>query len=177
MNNFTVSNNSVEDYFLNDFPIQKEEVDQVTGRPTFTKNYKVITAVETNLIAIYDVRSQVGKLRLAMNSQHLEVGGVGIPASVNPGLPVFAGLAVEAVEARDTYLLNHQMQRAQWENDRNAGEAAKKFVLSRYEQVYFQSLSHPLTKMKSVTLQTTLDFIKTKWPVEPEEVALQKEKL
>jgi hypothetical protein len=28
-----------------------------------------------------------------MNSQHL--GGVGIPASVSPGQPVFSGLAVE----------------------------------------------------------------------------------
>jgi hypothetical protein len=40
--------NLVED-FLNDFPIQKEEVDQVSGKPTLTKNYKVtiFTAVET----------------------------------------------------------------------------------------------------------------------------------
>jgi hypothetical protein len=36
MDNFTVSINSVED-FLNDFPIHKEVVDQVTGRPTFRR--------------------------------------------------------------------------------------------------------------------------------------------
>ena len=48
-----------------------------------------------------------------MNSQHLEVGGVGIAASINPGPPVLAGLAVAD---RDTYLLNHMLQRAQWEN-------------------------------------------------------------
>jgi hypothetical protein len=68
---------------------------------------------------------------------------------VNPGPPIFAGLAVAD---RDTYLLNHTVQRAQWENDKSADEAAKKFVLSKYEPVYFQSLSHPLIKMKMVTL-------------------------
>ena len=140
----------------------------------FTKNYKVTISVETNLIAIHDDRSQVGKLHLAMNSQHLEVGGVGIPVSINPGPPVFAGLAVAD---RDTYLLNHMLERAQWENDKNADEAAKKFVLSRYELVYFQSLSHPLTKFKGVTLRTILDFLKAQYPAEPEEIALQKEAL
>jgi hypothetical protein len=82
-----------------------------------------------------------------------------------------------AVADRDTYLLNHTVQRAQWENDKNADEAAKKFVLSKYEPVYFQSLSHPLIKMKMVTLWTILDFLKAKYPAEPEEVALQKEEL
>ena len=45
-----------------------------------------------------------------MNSQHLEVGGVGIIASMNPGPPAFAGLA-----ARDTYLFNHTVQRSMGE--------------------------------------------------------------
>jgi hypothetical protein len=38
-------------------------------------------------------------------------------------------------------------------------------------------LSHQLTKFKGVTIRTILDFIKAKYPAEPEEVAQQKEEL
>jgi hypothetical protein len=63
MINFSVTIKSAEAY-LSDFPIQKEEVDTVIRLPTFTKCYKVTTAVKINLIAVDDDRSPAGKVHL-----------------------------------------------------------------------------------------------------------------
>ena len=148
--NFQPSIKTVEDY-INEFPIQKEEVEAVHGRPTFTKCHRVIEAVKTNLIAIDDVRSPVvGKLHLAMSTGHWETDGNDVDPSGDPGIASYDGLGTQVL--RDNYILNHAIETAQWENDKNAGEAAKKFILSRFEPVYFQSLSDPLTKFKGVTI-------------------------
>jgi hypothetical protein len=160
--------------FLAAFPIQMEEIDKVIGRPTFIEANKVIKAIKTNCIAMYDARSPaLGKLHCITNSQHLEleVGGVAVPPSVNPGPPSFIGLADAA--ARDIYIVRHTQQRALWKADQNVKEACKRFLLSRFELVYLQELSHPLTRFKWVTIEQMIDHIETNYPVEPEDIELQ----
>jgi hypothetical protein len=51
--------------------------------------------------------------------------------------------------------------------------ACTRFLLSRFEPVYFQELSHPPTKFKRVTIEQIIDHIETKYPAEPEEIELQ----
>ena len=110
-----------------------------------------------------------------MNTQHLEANGVGIQASQDPGVPSFVGLLTEL--ARDNYILQHTVNLTEFQNDVNAAEAAKKFIISRFEPVYLQALADPLTKFKGVTLRILLAFLVAKYPAEPEEIALQEEEL
>jgi hypothetical protein len=89
---YQIITKTVEEY-LSAFPIKMEEVDKVIGRPIFTKVNRVTVALKTNCIAMEDARSRVGRLHYIVNSRHLEQGGIGIPPSVNPGIPTFVGLA------------------------------------------------------------------------------------
>jgi hypothetical protein len=60
-----------------------------------------------------------------------------------------------------------------WDSDRNLKEAAKIFVLSPFEPVYFQSLSHGLTKFKSLAIENVIAYIHHNYPAEPEEIDSQ----
>jgi hypothetical protein len=113
---YQITTKTVEEY-LSTFPIKMEEVDRVIGRPTFTKVNQVTVALKTNCIAMEDPRSRVGRLHYIVNSQHLDQGGIGIPPSVNPGTPTFAGF-VDAL-AQENYMLDHTALRAQWQADCN----------------------------------------------------------
>ena len=148
-----------------------EEVNKVIGRPTFTKVHKVIVAIKSNCIAMDNPRSRVGKLHCICNSQHLEAEGVGVPASRNPGPPTFVGL--DDLAARDNYIIDHTQLQAQWQSDVNVKEACKRFLISRFEPVYFQELADPLTKFKGVSVRDMITHLNTKYPAEPEEVELQ----
>ena len=44
-------------------------------------------------------------------------------------------------------------------------------MLSRFESVYFQELSDPITKFKTVTITDLIDHITTAFPPEPEEIS------
>jgi hypothetical protein len=76
----------------------------------------------------------VGRLHFIIKSQHLEQGGIGIPASVNSGPPTFVGL--EDALARENYMLDHTARLAQWQADCNVKEACNRFLISRFEPVY-----------------------------------------
>ena len=67
---------------------------------------------------------------------HLEQGGVGIPPSNNPDAPTFVRLA-EDTEAGDNHILDHAALQAQLQADCNVKEACKRFLISRFELVYF----------------------------------------
>jgi hypothetical protein len=114
-----------------------EEVDKVTGIPNFTKVNRVIVALKTNCIAMEHPRSMVGRLHCIVNSQHLEQGGVGIPASINPGTPTIVGLA-DAL-ARENYMLYHMTRRAQWQSDFNVKEACKRYLVSNLNQSIYKN--------------------------------------
>ena len=167
---YQIETKTVEEYLIA-FPIKMEEVDKVIGRPTFTKINKVIVAIKRNCIAMDDTRSRVGKLHCIMNSQHLETGGIGIPPSVNPGPATFAGLASAA--ARDNYIIDHTAQMAQWQADCNVKEACKRFLVSRFEPVYFQELADPVTDFKQVSVRDMLRHLTTRYPPTPDETQLQ----
>jgi hypothetical protein len=130
---------------------------------------KVIVVLKTNCIAMEDPRSMVGRLHCIVNSRHLEQGGIGIPASVNPGPPTFVGL--EAALARENYMPDHTTRLAQWQADCNVKEACKRFLISRFEPVYLQELAHPITIFKGVSICTMIVFLNQKYSAEPEEVA------
>jgi hypothetical protein len=94
---------TVEEYLLA-FPIQVEEAAKIIDRPTFTSANKVITALKANCISMEDERSGLGKLHCIIDSTHMEVGGVGVVASINPGPISFTGLD-DTQAAKDTYLI------------------------------------------------------------------------
>jgi hypothetical protein len=145
---------TVEEY-LTAFPIQMEEVDTVFGRPTFTKANKVMVALKTNCIAMEDTRSNLGKLHCIIDTKQLEADKQTISPSTDPGQIDFNELDLTDTtfpEAREAYMIVYTQQKYLWDSDRNLKEAAKRFVLSLFEPVYFQSLSHGLTKFKNVTI-------------------------
>jgi hypothetical protein len=146
---YQITTKTVEEY-LSAFPIKMEEVDKVIGRPLFTKVNRVTVALKTNCIVMEDDKSRVGRLHYIINSQHLEQGGVGIPPSVNPGIPTFVGLA-DAL-AQKNYMLDHTTRLAQWQADCNAKEACKRFIILRFEPVHLQELADPITKFKGVSI-------------------------
>jgi hypothetical protein len=154
---------TIEEYLIA-FPIQMEA--------PFTKANKVIVAIKINCIAMEDSRSIVGKLHCIMNSQHLELNGIGIVPSINPEQATFVGLADAG--ARDNYILDHTAKQALWQADLNLKEACKTFLISRFEPIYLQELADPLTQFnKGVSVRDMLRYITNNFPAEPEEIQLQ----
>ena len=136
--------------YLEHFPIKAEEVPPVIGLPTFVSSNVVITALKTNCIAMDDDRSNLGKLHCIMDTSSMEASKTKIAASTDPGELTYTGLATE--ELRANHLAGYSKKKALWEADRNVKEACKRFMLSRFESVYFQELSDPITKFKTVTI-------------------------
>jgi hypothetical protein len=116
-----------------------------------------------------DPISMVGRLHCIVNSQHLEQGGVVVPANVNPGTPTFVCLA-DAL-ARENCMLDHTARLAQWRADCNVKEACNRLLISRFESVYLQELAHPITKFKGVSIRTMISFLNRKYPAKTEDVA------
>jgi hypothetical protein len=119
---------TVEEYLLA-FPIQMEEVDKITDRPTFKSCNKIIKALKTNCISIEDERSDLGKLHCIIDTQNMEHDGRSVTASINPGPLSFDGLA-DTQAAKDTYLIGYYAQKDLWLADKHLKEAAKRFLMS-----------------------------------------------
>jgi hypothetical protein len=141
--------------YLESFPIQAEDVPPVVGQPTFVAANVVITALKTNCIAMDDDKSALGKLHCMMDSSSMEANKQQILASTDPGELNYGGLATEALRAQ--HLASYSRKKALWEADKNLKEACKRFMLSRFELVYFQELSDSLTKFKTVDIIQLID--------------------
>jgi hypothetical protein len=159
---------TLEEY-LESFPIKAEEVPPVVGQPTLVAANVVITALKTNCIAMDDDRSALGKLHCMMYSSSMEANKTKILASKDPGKLNDDGLATEA--NRTQHLASYSRKKAFWESDKNLKEACKRFMLSRFESVYFQELSDSLTKFKTVDIIQLIDHVTTAFPPEPEEIS------
>ena len=151
--------------YLEHFPIKAEEVQLVVGLPTFVSSNVVIVALKTNCIAQDDDRSVLGKLHCIMDTSSMEAT---FSASTDPGELKYDGLATEELQAN--HLAKYSRKKALWEADKNVQEASKRFMLSRSKSVYFQALSDPLTKFKTVTITKLIDHITSAYPPEPEEI-------
>jgi hypothetical protein len=103
--------------YLESFPIQAEEVPPVVGQPTFVAANVVITALNTNCIAMDDDRSALGKLHCMMDSSSMEANKAKVLASTNPGESSYVGLEEEALRAQ--HLATYSRQKAHWEADNN----------------------------------------------------------
>jgi hypothetical protein len=93
-----------------------------------------------------DDRSALGKLHCMMDSSSMEANKQKILASKDPGELIYDGLATESLRAQ--HLASYSRKKALWEADKNVKEACKRFLLSRFELVYFQELSDSITKFK-----------------------------
>ena len=155
--------------YLESFPIQAEEVPPVVGQPTFVAANVVITALKTNCIAMDDDRSALGKLHCMMDSSSMEANKQKILASKDPGELSYDGLTSEALRAQ--HLASYSRKKALWEADKNVKEACKRFLLSRFELVYFQELSDSITKFKTVDIIQLIEHITSTFPPEPEEIS------
>jgi hypothetical protein len=67
-------------------------------------------------------------------------------------------------------LAKYSRYKALWETDKNLKEACKRFMLSRFELVYFQELDS-ITKFKTVDIIQLIDHITTAFPPESEEIS------
>jgi hypothetical protein len=92
--NYNIKVLSPEEY-LEQFPIQAEEVPQVIGRPTFVSANKVITDLKTNCVSMKDTRSKIGKLHCMMDSSSMEANKTAIAESTDPGELDFTGMVKE----------------------------------------------------------------------------------
>jgi hypothetical protein len=99
---------TVKEYLLA-FPIQMEEVNKITDRPTFKSCNRIIKALKTNCISIENERSDLGKLHCIIDTQNMEEDGQGVTASINPGPLSFDGLA-DTQAAKDSYLIGLQIR-------------------------------------------------------------------
>jgi hypothetical protein len=166
---------TVEEYLLA-FPIQMEEVDKITDRPTFKSCNKVIKALKTNCISIEDERSDLGKLHCIIDTKNMEDGGIRVTASINPGPLSYEGLA-DTQAAKDTYLIGYYAKKDLWIADKNLKEAAKRFLMSRIDPTYFRELAHGVTGYKAVSIEDLIDFLHEEYPPEPEDIMEQQQSL
>jgi hypothetical protein len=155
--------------YLESFPIIAEEVPPVVGQPTFVDANVGITALKTNCIFMDDDSSARRKLHCMMDSSSMEANKTKVLASTDPGELRYVGLETEALRVQ--HLAKYSRQRALWEADKNSKEACKRFMLSRFELVYFQELSYSKTKFKTVDIIQLIDHITTAFPPEPEEIS------
>jgi hypothetical protein len=88
---------------------------------------------------MHDDRSALGKLHCMMESSSLEANKAKILASTDPGELSYTGFATEALRAQ--HLASYIRKKALWEAYKNLKKACKRFMLSRFELVYFQELS------------------------------------
>jgi hypothetical protein len=154
--------------YLESFPIKADEIPSVIGEPTFVAAYAVIRALKTNCIAMEDDRSALGKLHCMMDSSSLEATKTKILASTDPGELTYQGLKTE--EQRAQHLASYSRRKAYWEADKNIKEACKRYLLSKFESVYFQEISDSLTKFKTVDIMQLIEHITSSFPPEPEEI-------
>ena len=151
--------------YLEAFPTKAEEVPPVVGLPTFVSSNVVITALRKNCIAMDDDRSVLGKLHCIIDTSSMET----VAASIDPGELNYTGMTT--AEARANHSATYSRQKALWEADKNVKEACKRFMLSRFEPVYFQELSNPITQFKTVTISDLIEHITDAFPPEPEEIS------
>jgi hypothetical protein len=154
--------------YLKQFPKQAEEVSQVIGKPTSVSANKVITALKTNCVSMKDTRSKIGKLHCMMDLSSMEANKTAIAESTDLGELDFNGMVTE--EARAVYMTQYCVQKAHWEAVENIKDECKTFLLSRFEPVYFQALSHSVTKFKNVIIKELIEHLHNKYPPAPEEV-------
>jgi hypothetical protein len=166
---------TVKEYLLA-FPIQMEEVDKITDRPTFKSCNRIIKALKTNCISIEDERSDLGKLHCIIDTQNMEEDGQGVTASINPGPLSFDGLA-DTQAAKDTYLIGYYAQKDLWMADKNLKDTAKRFLMSRIDPTYFRELAHVVTGYKGVTIEILIFFLQEEYPPEPEDIMEQQQSL
>jgi hypothetical protein len=150
-------------------PVKAEEVHRVIGKPTFVSSNVVIKALKTNCIHMKDSRSALGKLHCIMDTTSMEANKTAIIASSKDPVELkFLGSATS--ETRAIHIAQYNVAKAHWESDKNIKEACKIFLLSRFEQVYFQALSDPITEFKNVTVNELIEHISNKYPPRQEEI-------
>jgi hypothetical protein len=84
-----------------------------------------------------------------MDSSSMETNKTKILASKDPGELNYTGLATDALRAQ--HLASYSRKKAFWESDKNLKEACKRFMLSRFESVYFQELSDSKIILKTLS--------------------------
>jgi hypothetical protein len=82
-----------------------------------------------------DDRSALGNVHCMMDSSPMEANKAKILASTDPGELNYDGFTTEALRAQ--HFASYSRKKALWEADKNLKEACKRFMLSRFELVYF----------------------------------------
>jgi hypothetical protein len=97
-----------------------------------------------------------------MDSSSMEADKTAIVASTDPGELDFNGKATEEIQA--VYMTQYCVQKEHWGADENIKDPCKTFLLSRFEPVYFQALSHSVTKFNNVTIKELIEHLHDKYP-------------
>ena len=153
-----------------DFVQGKNDVPKVLGKPSFTAAKPVMDAVETNLIAMTDRRdTQYGKLHLMEDTSLLPNGpALQVVQSADQGEPL-PYVHPTTVRERQNYLHEYRKDQEYWLNDQNTEEALKKFIISRFDEVYFDDLKDTRFGYKGVTTRDLIDLLIADFPATPEE--------
>jgi hypothetical protein len=114
--------------------------------------------LKTNCISVEDERSDLGKLHCIIDTENMEDDGVGVVASINLGPLSYDGLA-DTQAGKATYLIGYYAQKELWVADKNLKEAAKRFLMSRIDPIYFRELAHAVTGYKGVTIEELIFFL------------------
>ena len=153
-----------------DFVQGKNDVPKVLGKPSFTAAKPVLDAVETNLITMTDRRDpRYGKLHLIEDTSLLPNGpALQVVQSVDQGQPQ-PYVAPTTVRERQNYLHNYRRDQEYWLNDQNAEEAIKKFIISKFDEAYFDELKDTRFGYKGVTTRDLVNLLIADFPATPEE--------
>ena len=157
---------------MDDFVKGQNALQKVIGKPSFTTTKPVIDAVEINLINMPDRRDlQFGKLHLIEDTSLLPNGpALQIAASVDQGQPL-PFVPLTTIRQRQNYLHEYRRDQEYYLNDQNVEEAMKKFIISNFDEVYFDDLKDTRFGYKGVTTRDLLDLLIADYPATPEERA------
>lgn len=158
-----------------DFVQGKNDVPKVLGKPSFTAAKPVLDLVEANLIAMTDRRDpRYGKLHLIKDTSLLPNGpALQVVQSVDQG-QTQPYVAPTTVREMQNYLHDYRRDQEYWLNDQNAKEVVKKFIISRFDEVYFDELKDTRFGYKGVTTRDLIDLLIADFPATPEEQAAVK---
>ena len=157
------------------FPLKKNDIGVICGKPTFTLLQPLHDALEKNLIAMPDERDTIyGKLHLLEDTSQLAGGPDDqVEPSTNQG-QMEPFLAATTVRERHNNVMQHNNAQTQWLEDNNANEACKNLVIKIVDKVYLEKLYNERFGFKGKTLRDFMDHFIEKYQATPEERAAVK---
>ena len=166
---FVESTTTAKDYF-DGFETSPEEVEHISGAPTFLQLHEVFQYIERNCMAIPDDRDLVyQKGHLVADTSLLPNGPAAqIAPSVRPAA-LLDRAANQTQRSWDNYTNQWTRERNYHHDDQQVQEAIKKWFFMVVDEVHFAAIKDSRTGFRGRTVREIMAYCTLTFPPEPED--------